>query len=99
MFRASNLEYIKPKRLTAKADPDDTVLKNQLCNFLTGSAAGGESSEGQEQRSNPQTLLFSATVPSWVHTTARKYMRQDVKKHDLVGALSAKTAKNVKVRR
>ncbi|XP_022106052.1 nucleolar RNA helicase 2-like [Acanthaster planci] len=54
------------------------------------------SASEEEHPTNPQTLLFSATVPSWVHNTARKYMKQELRKHDLVGTQSVKTAKNVK---
>ena len=51
-----------------------------------------------EKGSNPQTLLFSATMPPWVADTARRYMREDWKKVDLVGTDRVKTNKNVQVR-
>ncbi|XP_038060997.1 nucleolar RNA helicase 2-like [Patiria miniata] len=63
---------------------------------IKGSAAGQSSDGEKPPPANPQTLLFSATVPAWVLNTARKYMRQNLRKHDLVGTHSAKTAKNVK---
>jgi hypothetical protein len=46
---------------------------------------------------NPQTLLFSATLPDWVHQTARKYLRPDRKHLDLVGDDRVKTSKTVQV--
>jgi hypothetical protein len=46
---------------------------------------------------NPQTLLFSATLPDWVHQTARKYLRPDRKHLDLVGDDRMKTSKTVQV--
>ncbi|XP_071808776.1 nucleolar RNA helicase 2-like [Asterias amurensis] len=61
-----------------------------------GKPAVGASAGTPEQLGNPQTLLFSATVPDWVHKTARKYMRTDLRKHDLVGSRTDKTATNVK---
>ena len=45
----------------------------------------------------PQTLLFSATVPHWVQKTARKYLRHDIVKLDLVGQGSVRTATSVEV--
>jgi ATP-dependent RNA helicase DDX21 len=44
---------------------------------------------------NPQTLLFSATIPSWVQNTARKYLRSDIVKLDLVGKGTIRTATSV----
>jgi ATP-dependent RNA helicase DDX21 len=44
---------------------------------------------------NPQTLLFSATIPSWVQKTARKYLRDDITKLDLVGRGTVRTATSV----
>nr|XP_054773782.1 nucleolar RNA helicase 2-like isoform X1 [Lytechinus pictus] len=55
----------------------------------------GESSDSEETPVNPQTLLFSATVPPWVYQTALKYMRKDVKKVDLVGRERMRTATTV----
>jgi len=46
----------------------------------------------------PQTLLFSATVPRWVQRTARKYLRSDIVKLDLVGEGTVRTATSVQVR-
>jgi len=48
--------------------------------------------------SNPQTLLFSATLPHWVHETAKKYLRPDRKHLDLVCDDAVKTSKTVRVR-
>lgn len=46
---------------------------------------------------NPQTLLFSATLPHWVHQTANKYLHKDRIHHDLVGTDKLKTSKTVQV--
>ncbi|XP_013387133.1 nucleolar RNA helicase 2-like, partial [Lingula anatina] len=43
----------------------------------------------------PQTLLFSATLPPWVHKTAQKYMKGDVKHVDLIGNQDIRTATTV----
>lgn len=50
------------------------------------------------RESNPQTLLFSATVPHWVRDTSKKYLSRDLKMIDLIGRDSNRTAVNVKVR-
>jgi len=50
-----------------------------------------------EHDNKPQTLLFSATVPSWVQRTARKYLRSDIVKLDLVGEGTVRTATTVEV--
>ncbi|XP_046359627.1 nucleolar RNA helicase 2-like [Haliotis rufescens] len=49
----------------------------------------------EKESSHPQTLLFSATLPPWVRQTANKYMRDDVKKVDLIGKQTNKTATTV----
>jgi len=46
---------------------------------------------------NPQTLLFSATLPHWVHETAQKYLRPDRRHLDLVCDDDVKTSKTVRV--
>ncbi|KAK3579484.1 hypothetical protein CHS0354_028301 [Potamilus streckersoni] len=43
----------------------------------------------------PQTMLYSATMPPWVYQTARKYLRENVKKINLIGEQSVKTSKTV----
>ncbi|TRY91607.1 hypothetical protein DNTS_021764 [Danionella cerebrum] len=48
--------------------------------------------EGEE---DPQTLLFSATCPSWVYEVARKYMRTDFMHVDLIGKRTQRTATTV----
>ena len=53
--------------------------------------------ESGEPDNKPQTLLFSATVPSWVQKTARKYLRSDIVKLDLVGRGTVRTATSVQV--
>ncbi|XP_077376120.1 nucleolar RNA helicase 2 [Festucalex cinctus] len=44
---------------------------------------------------NPQTLLFSATCPPWVYDVAKKYMKPDCKRVDLIGKKTQKTATTV----
>ncbi|KAE8590893.1 hypothetical protein XENTR_v10018244 [Xenopus tropicalis] len=41
---------------------------------------------------NPQTLLFSATCPDWMYNVAKKYMKKQFEKIDLVGHRSQKAA-------
>lgn len=50
-----------------------------------------------ESGENPQTLLFSATVPPWVLQIAKKYLKQDYKTVDLVGKEGVQTSTTVKV--
>ncbi len=45
----------------------------------------------------PQTLLFSATMPSWVRDASRKYMNAEQKMVDLVGDRGHQTASGVEV--
>ncbi|XP_061820236.1 nucleolar RNA helicase 2 [Nerophis lumbriciformis] len=45
--------------------------------------------------SNPQTLLFSATCPPWVYDVAKKYMRPECKRVDLIGKKSQRAATTV----
>ncbi|KAJ8318485.1 hypothetical protein KUTeg_003576 [Tegillarca granosa] len=49
----------------------------------------------RDDGSKPQTLLFSATLPQWVYQTAKKYMKEDIKRINLVGSQETKAAKNV----
>lgn len=46
----------------------------------------------------PQTLLFSATCPSWVYDVAKKYMRSQYMHVDLIGKKTQKTATTVEVK-
>lgn len=50
-----------------------------------------------DSESNPQTLLFSATCPSWVYEVAKKYMRPGCKHVDLIGKKTQKAATTVEV--
>jgi len=59
-----------------------------MCDYINTD----ESTDG-----NPQTLLFSATLPNWVHNTAKKYLRPDRKHLDLVCDDNVKTSKTVQV--
>ncbi|CAG8516808.1 3033_t:CDS:2 [Funneliformis mosseae] len=42
-----------------------------------------------------QTLLFSATVPDWVRTTVKKYLKSDYANVDLIGNVDARTNENI----
>ncbi|MEQ2200250.1 hypothetical protein XENOCAPTIV_026020, partial [Xenoophorus captivus] len=53
------------------------------------------SSYKKDSDTNPQTLLFSATCPSWVYDVAKKYMRPDCKHIDLIGKKTQKAATTV----
>ncbi len=53
---------------------------------------------GMDDVSKPQMLLFSATVPEWVNDTARRFMKTDRQRVDLVGKNSIRTAIGVEVR-
>lgn len=54
------------------------------------------SAYNNENGENPQTLLFSATLPSWVHDTARKYMNKDkLAKVSLVNSQENRTSTTV----
>ncbi|XP_066456741.1 nucleolar RNA helicase 2 [Eleutherodactylus coqui] len=41
---------------------------------------------------NPQTLLFSATCPAWMYNVAKKYMKAQFEKIDMVGHRSQRAA-------
>jgi len=43
-----------------------------------------------------QCLMFSATVPSWVHQIATMFLKQNYKTIDLVSNLKNKTSKTVR---
>ncbi|KAM5140702.1 nucleolar RNA helicase 2-A-like [Mantella aurantiaca] len=45
-----------------------------------------------EPEQNPQTLLFSATCPDWMYNVAKKYMKKEYAKIDLVGHRSQRAA-------
>ncbi|XP_041920943.1 nucleolar RNA helicase 2 [Alosa sapidissima] len=49
----------------------------------------------KDSPSNPQTLLFSATCPSWVYAVAKKYMRPQCMHVDLIGKKTQKAATTV----
>ena len=51
----------------------------------------------ESKETNPQTCLFSATLPVWVYKTAKKYMRDSLKKVDLIGQQVMRTATTVQV--
>lgn len=47
----------------------------------------------------PQTLLFSATMPSWVKKASKNYMNENKRIVDLVGEAGDQTASGVEVKR
>ncbi|KAL1263583.1 hypothetical protein QQF64_006322 [Cirrhinus molitorella] len=49
----------------------------------------------KEAEERPQTLLFSATCPSWVYNMAKKYMRSQCIHVDLIGKKTKRTATTV----
>lgn len=49
----------------------------------------------EEVQEKPQFLMFSATIPDWMKTTARKYLSKDYITVDLVKNLKNKTAHKV----
>ncbi|KAI7805688.1 nucleolar RNA helicase 2 [Triplophysa rosa] len=49
----------------------------------------------KDAEEKPQTLLFSATCPSWVYDVAKKYMRSQYIHVDLIGKKTQKTATTV----
>ncbi|XP_064633451.1 nucleolar RNA helicase 2-like [Lineus longissimus] len=55
-----------------------------------------KSAYNRESQKNPQTLLFSATVPKWVNEVAMKYMSDDLVRVDMVGRDRMKTSTTVK---
>jgi len=48
-----------------------------------------------EQELQPQTLLFSATMPKWVKDTAKKYLKKDKVVVNLIGDDSVKTSETI----
>ena len=51
-----------------------------------------------DYKNNPQTLLFSATMPEWARKTSQKYLKPDCKKIDLMKDDDNQTSKTVQVR-
>ena len=49
------------------------------------------------KETNPQSCMFSATMPKWVYQTAKKYMRDSLKRVDLIGQQQIRTAETVEV--
>ena len=52
-----------------------------------------------DREKSPQTLLFSATLPRWVYEMSQKYMKNEVKKVDMVGTERVQTSTTVQVNR
>ena len=78
--------------LLARSDNvQDAFDTPSFCRFYIAFSAAGKAD------ANPQTCLFSATLPVWVHQTAKKYMRDTVKKVDLIGQQLQRAATNVQV--
>ena len=45
----------------------------------------------------PQTMLYSATMPSWVFQVAKKYLKDQFKHVNLIGQNEEKTSTTVEV--
>lgn len=52
--------------------------------------------EQLEEGKELQSMLFSATIPDWVHTVSKKYLREDLVKVDLLKDMQFKTPTTVK---
>lgn len=50
-----------------------------------------------DRKDKPQFIVFSATMPAWVHNTTKKYMTKDFLSVDLVKGNTQKTNVNVEV--
>lgn len=48
-----------------------------------------------EDRSDVQTLLFSATTPNWINSIAKKFLKPDHKRIDLVGDSSMQVGMSI----
>ena len=51
-----------------------------------------------DREKKPQFIVFSATMPDWVHKTTKKYMSKDFLSVDLVKGNVQKTNVNVEVK-
>jgi len=51
-----------------------------------------------DRQTKPQFIVFSATMPTWVHKTTKKYMTKDFITVDLVKGNTQKTCANVEVK-
>lgn len=90
VFR-KKLEMLEKNRIKIPADFAWVTwwIKQKMCFFCVCSSTDSDS--------NPQTLLFSATCPSWVYEVAKKYMRPGCKHVDLIGKKTQKAATTVEV--
>jgi len=52
--------------------------------------------EQKEEGKELQSMLFSATIPDWVHNVSKKYLREDLVKVDLLKDMQFKTPSTVK---
>ncbi len=50
-----------------------------------------------DYKNNPQTLLFSATLPQWTRKTARRYLKPDCQLIDLIGSDTVQASVTVEV--
>ncbi len=51
-----------------------------------------------DRETKPQFIVFSATMPNWVHKTTKKYMSKDFHTIDLVKGNTQKTSATVEVK-
>ncbi|XP_077999152.1 nucleolar RNA helicase 2-like isoform X1 [Glandiceps talaboti] len=94
------LDYVRKKTLNLSQlkhvvlDEVDRMLDMGFAESVEEILGAAYNLDGAET-ANPQTLLFSATLPHWVHQTAKKYMRPDTKQVDLIGQQKLRTATTV----
>ena len=79
-------------------DEADRMLEqgfSETVEFLLKAAfAAKGSTDGEKKDCDLQTVLFSATVPSWVEDVAGRYMKKP-KRVDLIGSATLKTSETV----
>jgi superfamily II DNA/RNA helicase len=51
-----------------------------------------------DRETKPQFIVFSATMPNWVHKTAKKYLSKDFLTVDLIKGNTQKTSATVEVK-
>lgn len=74
-------------------DEADRMLESGFAEDVDKILTASFDSEAAKEK--PQMLLFSATIPDWVTSTAQKYMSPDHVVVDLVGSGSARTSTGV----
>ncbi|XP_077451132.1 nucleolar RNA helicase 2 [Stigmatopora argus] len=86
----NNLDLSKLKHVVL--DEVDRMLDMGFAEHVEEILAHSYKKDGD---TNPQTLLFSATCPPWVYNVAKKYMKPNCKRVDLIGTKTQRTATTV----